>query len=47
MCDPMTGKDADYKQTVKEIDSKTMKIEMFTVVDGKDIKSMEIVYTKK
>lgn len=47
MCDPMTGKDADYKQTVKEIDSKTMKMEMYNVVDGKDIKSMEIVYTKK
>lgn len=47
MVDPMTGKDAEYKETIKVIDENTMEMEMFNVVDGKDIKSMELKYTRK
>ncbi len=47
MYDPMAGKDVDYKETLKFIDDNTMGMEMFTVVDGKDIKNMEITYTRK
>jgi hypothetical protein len=47
MYDPMAGKDMDYKQTMKFIDDNTMGMDMFTVVDGKDIRNMEIRYTRK
>jgi len=47
MVDPMTGKMMDEKQTIKIVDEKTMEMEMFNVVDGKEFKSMEIVYKKK
>ena len=47
MYDPMAGKDIDYKETMKFIDDNTMGMDMFTVVDGKDIKNMEITYTRK
>lgn len=47
MYDPMVGKDIDYKETMKFIDDNTMGMEMFTVVDSKDIKNMEITYTRK
>lgn len=45
--DPMAGKDTDYKETMKFIDDNTMGMEMFTVSGGKDIKNMEINYTRK
>ncbi len=47
MYDPMAGKDVDYKETLKFIDDNTMGMEMFTVVEGKDIKNMELTYTRK
>ncbi|MBI5403635.1 MAG: DUF1579 domain-containing protein [Ignavibacteriae bacterium] len=47
MVDPMTGKDTEYKETIKAIDDNNMEMEMFTVTDGKDIKNMEIKYTRK
>jgi hypothetical protein len=45
--DPMAGKDMDFKQTLKIIDDKNCEMEMFNVVDGKELKSMEMKYTKK
>jgi hypothetical protein len=47
MVDPISGKDTEEKQTIKILDDKTCVMEMFNVVDGKDIKNMEITYTKK
>jgi|WetSurMetagenome_2_1015567.scaffolds.fasta_scaffold23465_3 hypothetical protein len=45
--DPMTGKDMEYKQTVKQIDDKNCEMEMFNISEGKEFKSMEMNYTKK
>jgi hypothetical protein len=45
--DPMTGKDKEYKETLKIVDDKTVEMEMFIVEGGKELKNMEIVYTKK
>lgn len=47
MYDPMAGKDVEYKETMNFIDDNTMGMEMFTVSDGKEIKNMEIRYTRK
>lgn len=47
MVDPITGKDTEYKETIKALDDNNMEMEMFTVVDGKDIKNMEIKYSRK
>ena len=47
MVDPMTGKDAEYKQTIKIIDDKNLVMEMFDLSKGTEFKSMEIMYTKK
>ena len=47
MYDPMFGKDMYEKQTIKMVDDKTCEMEMFNVIDGKDVKTMEIKYTKK
>jgi hypothetical protein len=47
MVDPMTGKDAEYKQTLKIMDDKTAEMEMFNIVDGKEFKNMEMVYKRK
>ena len=45
--DPMSGKDTEFKQTVKIIDDKTMLMEMFNIVNGTEFKNMEITYVKK
>jgi len=45
--DPMTGNDMAVKQTIKMVDKDTYEMEMFIVVDGKDIKNMELVYKRK
>ena len=47
MVDPITGKDTDEKQTIKILDDKNIEMEMFSIVDGKEFKNMEIKYTKK
>jgi len=47
MYDPTLGKDTDVKQTLRVIDDKNMEMEMFTIVDGKDVKNMELKYTRK
>ncbi len=45
--DPMTGKDNDVRETFKIIDDRNQILEMFMTMDGKEFKTMEIVYTKK
>lgn len=47
MYDPMSGKDTDYKETMKWTDENTMSMESFSLMDGKEIKTMEIIYTRK
>jgi hypothetical protein len=47
MFDPLTNKDTDEKQTIKIIDDKNCEMEMFTIMEGKEFKTMEIKYTKK
>ena len=47
MYDPMSGKDIVQKQTIKTIDDNNVLMEMYNVVDGKDVKSMEMNMVKK
>ncbi len=47
MVDPMTGNEMEYRQTVKFIDDNNQLFEMFTISEGKEIKNMEIVSTRK
>ncbi|MCI0472645.1 MAG: DUF1579 domain-containing protein [Ignavibacteria bacterium] len=47
MYDPMSGKDIDFKENMLFIDENTMGMDMFSVIDGKDVKNMEIRYTRK
>lgn len=46
MTDPMTGKDMDIKQVMTLTSPDENTFEMFMVQDGKEIKNMEIVYTR-
>ena len=45
--DPQTGKDVQVREVFKIIDDKTQSMEMYMIKDGKEMKSMEIVMTKK
>jgi hypothetical protein len=45
--DPMTGKELKVRQVMKIVDDNTETMEMFTTVDGKEFKSMEIKMTRK
>jgi hypothetical protein len=45
--DPATGKDMNVKETFKKIDDNTQMVEMFNIVGGKEIKTMEIKLTRK
>lgn len=45
--DPMTGKDCQMRQVFTIIDDKTQKIEMYDNKTGTEVKSMEIILTKK
>ena len=46
--DPMTGKDMKVREVFKVVDDKNQKMEMYmTGADGKEYKSMEIVFTRK
>jgi hypothetical protein len=47
MLDPMTGKDCPVKEVIKWVDDNTQKMEMYTTVDGKEFKSMELTMTRK
>ena len=45
--DPMTGTNKNIKQIFKVIDSDHESLEMYVVEDGKEIKTMEIIFTRK
>lgn len=47
MYDPMSEKDIDCKQTLKILNDKTYEMVMYYIENGKEFKSMEIVFTKK
>lgn len=47
MYDPMLGKEIEYKEIMKWPNDNTMTMESFTITDGKEIKTMELVYTRK
>jgi len=49
MCDPISGKDMPYRQTVQSLDDNHMIMEMFNPdpKSGKEYKSMHAEYTKK
>ena len=44
---PITGKDEEYKEIMKFKDNNNFKMEMYMVVNGKEYKSMEMIYTRK
>lgn len=44
--DPSTGKDMAIREVMKFIDDKHMQMEMYSVNDGKDMKTMEIKMTR-
>ena len=46
--DPMSGKDEEFRQTIKYVDDNNCILEMFMMgKDGKEFKSMETKYTRK
>lgn len=45
--DPMSGKDINIRETFQFTDANTQKMEMFMVADGKESKTMSIIYTRK
>lgn len=45
--DPMTGKDMEMRQVMTIIDDKHQKLEMYYTTDGKEMKNMEINFTKQ
>lgn len=49
MCDPISGKDLPYRQTVQNVDEKHMVMEMFypNPKTGKEFKSLHVEYVKK
>ena len=47
MVDPMSGKDVEYRQTMKFIDNNNQLFEMFMISDGKEVKNMELTFTRK
>jgi hypothetical protein len=47
MVDPMSGKEVEYRQTMKFIDDNNQLFEMFMISEGKEFKNMELVSTRK
>jgi hypothetical protein len=45
--DPVTGKELPVRETFTVIDANKQKLEMFMMQNGKEFKSMEIVFTRK
>ncbi len=45
--DPLSGKDVMIKEIIKTIDKDHHIMEMYSVVDGKEIKSMEVAFERK
>jgi hypothetical protein len=46
MYDPMAGKDMEFTSTAKQIDDNKIVFEMYSMVDGKEFKMMEMTYTR-
>lgn len=46
MVDPMTGKDIEYRQTMKILDDDHQFMEMFMNYEGKEFKMMEMTFTR-
>lgn len=46
MTDPSTLKAVDYKEVMTWPDEDHQKMEMYAIVDGKEIKTMEIIFTR-
>ncbi|TYA56314.1 DUF1579 domain-containing protein [Formosa maritima] len=47
MIDPATGKEMHVKEVITKTSEDSHKFEMFIVENGKDLKNMEITYTRK
>lgn len=47
MMDPMTGKEMPAKEIIKFVDDNNQVMEMYSQANGKEYKSMEIVFTRK
>jgi len=47
MVDPMTGKDTPVKEVIKFVDDNNQVLEMYQQANGKEYKSMEIIYSRK
>ena len=47
MVDPMSGKEIEYRQTMKFVDDNNQLFEMFMISEGKEVKSMELAFTRK
>ncbi len=47
MFEPILGKDIETKEIIKWLDEKTMQSVTYNIIEGKEIKTMEIKYTKK
>lgn len=45
--DPMQGKDVAIREVISLIDKDSYKIEMYNEMNGQEIKSMEIMFTRK
>lgn len=47
MVDPMSGKEIEYRQTMKFIDDNNQLFEMYLINEGKEVKNMELAFTRK
>ena len=47
MTDPSTGKEVKVRETFVWVDDNTQKMEMFDTRDGKEFKTMEIIFKRK
>ena len=47
MVDPMSGNEIEYRQTMKFIDDDNQLFEMYMVGDDKEVKTMELAFTRK
>jgi hypothetical protein len=47
MVEPMSGGEVEYRQTMKFIDDNNQLFEIFLINEGKEVKSMELAFTRK
>lgn len=46
MYDPMSGSDVDFRSEVKIMDDNNFVFEMYNMINGKEVKMMEMTYTR-